>query len=1518
MEPILDPGAQTLKRALFAVRDLTSRLEALQKERSEPIAVIGMSCRFPGAGSLGAFWDLLRNGVDAIGEVPRSRWDVDRYYDANQDAAGKCYTRSGGFLDDVEMFDAQFFGISPREAMEMDPQQRMLLEVAWEALEDAALAPGLLDGQKAGVFTGITTVDYLTSGYSGVEQADAYRMTGGLLNFAAGRIAHALGLRGPVLSVDTACASSLTALHLACQSLRAGECRTALAAGVNLIASPELNVLVARTKALSPDGRCKTFDASADGMGRAEGCGVVVMKRLSDALKAGDRIACVIRGSAVSHDGRSGGFTVPNPGAQEALIREALENARVQPKEISYVEAHGTGTALGDPIEMAALAAVFASEKSDRDKLLVGSVKTNIGHAESAAGMAGLIKVALCMRHRTIVPHLHLKNPSPHIPWDKLPFEVPTQAQPWNPVSGRRIAGLSGFGMSGTIAHVVIEEPPTRELATAGNAPGPHVFAFSAKTSEALRELAARYRAHLAEAPDTRLDDFCYTVNTGRAHWPKRAAIVFDSITEACAKLSEIESGATDRRKDAHHSEVAEKYRSGAPVDWASVYNGRNLRKVAAPSYPFQRQHYWIERNRVDRKEESLSHPLLGRRLESPTIRDIVFERRFSAVDPGFLSDHKVYGTTVVSGTTYFEMALAAANHAWGEQRYALEDVAIREAMVLVDEDPRTVQILIRPDERESGTWEIFSRELDGARPWTLHAAGRVRAARGDVKDPAPSTLAQAQSQCPREMPREEYYAVLRARGLEHGPLFANIERLWRGEQESLGLVDVPEALRPDLSGYTFHPAVLDACFQVVGAASNDLFERHDDAYVTVGFDAFHLYSAIEPKLWCSATLRPMQDGSVVGGDLRVFSDSGRLLAESQGILFRRVAAGAFERLAGKRTQSASSYTIDWESKPLATSEPVTAGRWFIAADTGGASSILAGTLEERGGSCTLVYPSAPAAELREELAAFLVAGRTDSNHVVFVWDSECPNPLQSNCTRLLTLAQTILGTDLARLPELQIVTGDPVEESVAWGFARCLGLERPELRCSCLELNAADPAGKARELLQELIHRDGENQVAIRDGKRLAPRLKPVPRTSAVTKPELRADATYLITGGLGDLGLEVAKWMARRGAGSIALMGRSEPSNAAAWVVEEIRTAGTKVLTIQCDVANEPELSAALESIGAQLGPLRGVVHAAGVLEDAAVENQTWARYAKVFAPKVQGAWNLHRLTLGKPLDFFVLFSSAACLLGSPGQTNYAAANAYLDALARHRKSLGMPALSIDWGPWKETGMTAGSAGASRWRESGISGMSPAEALEKLEVLLGQPAIAQAAVLSVDWATLAEAIPATRQIGLFETVLRDARPASSAKSSRGPELLEKLEQIPLAGKRKAVFDYVREQVRRVMRIDASLNFDERQPLNELGLDSLMAVELKTTLGNCVGRTLSAGLLFLYPNMHALAEYLATDVLALPAATQAREPDEKAARSEMLLEEIELLSDDELDAKLAEIAELNPRNGERKKGIAQ
>ena len=544
-EPDLDQ-LTPLQRAFVALKEMRQRLDQLERERNEPIAVIGLGCRFPGgANDAASFWDMLRDGRDAIREVPKERYDVDALYDPTPATPGKVYCKVGGFVEDLDLFGAGFFHISPREAEVLDPQQRWALEVGWEAVENAGHAHEFA-GSRTGVFLGVSMTDY-GAAVARTLHDNAYYGVGNTLNSVPGRLSYALGLRGPSMAVDTACSSSLVAVHLACESLKRGECDMALAGGVNALLDPGVTINICQARMLSPDGRCKTFDAAADGYVRGEGCGIVVLKRLSDAERDRDRILAVLRATAVNHGGASSGFTVPNPAAQADLMRDAWKAAGVGPADLDYLEAHGTGTSLGDPIEVEAIDAALAGGRDAAHKLPIGTVKTNIGHLESAAGIAALIKVIVCLENEALAANLHFKNPNPHIAWDKVRVSVVDRTRPWRRGARRRIAGVSSFGLSGTNAHAVVSEAPERTAATAAAPPPPErsveVIPLSAQDDVALKALAGRMADHLVLHPEEPLADVGFTLRTGRADFAERVACVAADPMEAGRKLRAFSEG---------------------------------------------------------------------------------------------------------------------------------------------------------------------------------------------------------------------------------------------------------------------------------------------------------------------------------------------------------------------------------------------------------------------------------------------------------------------------------------------------------------------------------------------------------------------------------------------------------------------------------------------------------------------------------------------------------------------------------------------------------------------------------------------------------------------------------------------------------------------------------------------------------------------------------------------------------------------------------------------------------------
>src|SRR6201996_2862540 len=572
-----------ITEALRKIDDLTARLEIAEKSDTEPIAVVGMACRLPGGVDTPAqYWQFLKDGGNGVIRVPANRWDADAYYSDDHTRPGTICNREGGFLTSwqPDQFDAEFFGISPREAVAMEPQQRLLLEVAWEALENAGVTPKSARNSQTGVYVGLTTYDYSLIAAQGPPAGiDPYIPFGNASNFAAGRLSYFLGAHGPAVVVDTACSSSLVAIHLACQSLRRRETDQALAAGTNLILTPHNSIACSRWGMLAPDGQCKTFDAAANGYVRSEGCGVVVLKRLSDAERDGDNVLALVRGSAVNQDGPSSGQTVPSGPAQQAVLRAALASARLQPWEIDYIEAHGTGTALGDPIELDALSQVFG-DREESAPLVLGSVKTNLGHLENSAGIAGFIKTVLSMNHGFIPPHLHFTGLTPNAGAGASKFTIAADGMPWPEVSRPRRAGVSSFGVSGTNAHIVVEQAPVTEPVAAQPEPAVSTLMISGKTPARIGPIAEMLADWMAgEGAEVPLADVANTVNNYRGRYRSFAAVAARSREQAVAGLralagGEPATGVVEAGEKPHGSGTVFLY-SGQGSQWAGM--GRQL-----------------------------------------------------------------------------------------------------------------------------------------------------------------------------------------------------------------------------------------------------------------------------------------------------------------------------------------------------------------------------------------------------------------------------------------------------------------------------------------------------------------------------------------------------------------------------------------------------------------------------------------------------------------------------------------------------------------------------------------------------------------------------------------------------------------------------------------------------------------------------------------------------------------------------------------------------------------------------
>ncbi|MFM0286809.1 amino acid adenylation domain-containing protein [Paraburkholderia megapolitana] len=1396
-----------LKAALDELRLRRAEIAALRSDRNEPIAVIGMACRFPGASDTpDAFWQLLDNARDAVTEVPRERWDIDRYYDADPATPGKMATRHGAFIERVDEFDAAFFGIAPREATYLDPQQRLLLEVAWEALENAHLAPERFRQSPTGVYVGITCFDHAIQVSSASTPSSSYAGTGSALNMAAGRLSFVLGLTGPSMAIDTACSSSLVCLHLACESLRSRESNMALAGGVNLMLSPEVMISFSQARMLSPDGHCKTFDASADGYVRGEGCGMVVLKRLSDALADGDRVLGIVRGTAVDQGGAGGGLTVPSRDSQERVIRRALNQAGLTPGDISYVEAHGTGTSLGDPIEVEALAGVYGPGRAAADPLMIGSVKTNIGHLESASGIAGLIKVLLSFEHDRIPAHLHFRQPNPHTPWQDIPIRVAADPVTWQRGERKRVAGLSAFGFSGTNAHAIIEEPPVASAHDAQRA----VLLLSARSETALSALVRRYESVLASAAPQELSAISRAAATGRSHYPFRAAWTSSGVKQI----------ATDAARTAKAS------RMGFSFGFDSQEPG--VADIARELHATE-SHF---RAAFDRCAVPLSA------LDTDAGRfaiDFAWAELWKAwgIQPYVVSGHGIgaYVAACVAGV----MSVADA----------LRLVAVRsdpEALRATLQDVTLTRPSVRLISAHSGA-EVTD-EATNPQYWLQHAALSDR----NEAPRKPEELAAADGWLP---------APCSGSALEQAIASLYVQG-WHFDWSAL----FPTSAQPvtTLPNYPFE---------------RQRFSLGETQSPTVGMDAASIQEA-----------------------LRQLKKSGKYSDELLAT-FPELLQTAFAPAETAASSDANPlYHVVWEQQaalPVAefAGEP---SSWLIFADESGVGERFATLLRERGASCSLVRPGSKYGERKdgawyvdpakaEHFVRLLKDAAVPGQRIVFLWALDEVVGAARMSTAFLHLVRALGGNEREWAPQTRpkiwVVTRDAVEageaplvsglaQSALVGLARGAMIEHPELFGTAIDLDPAAPDDETQALLQEVLGESREEQVALRNDARYVARLSQLAQaeTSAL---QIDPEAAYLITGGFGALGLHTARWLAAHGAGTLILVGRqgagSEESQRA---IAELHDQNVTVRCERLDISDPAAVAAFFAALQREGVPLRGIVHAAGVIGYKPILQVEREELEAVLLPKVAGAWLLHQHSEPFPLDFFILFSSIASAWGSRDQAHYSAANRFLDALAHHRRTLGLPALSLNWGPWAEGGMTFPEAEALL-RRVGIKTLAAERALDVLDHL---PLVPQVAVVDVDLALFQGSYEARGPKPFLDRVRVGASPAP-ANTLAMPALSDKSPRE----RKRLLAEIIERAVAQVLGFGSTaLNRD--LGFFEMGMDSIMALDLRTQLEKTLGTALSVALLFDHPTVNALADFLveqssatAPDAPVAPAAIASTQP---------------------------------------------
>ena len=1350
------------------------------------IAVIGMAARFPGAKNVDEFWRNLAAGQNSVTEIPKERWDIDEYYDADLRALNKTHCRFGGFLSDIDKFDPVFFNISGREAQFTDPQQRLFLEESWTALEDAGYATPRIANARCGVFVGVGQSDYLDKMIEEGVEREAQAFWGNDASVLTARLSYFLNLKGAAIAINTACSSSLVAIHLACQSIHSGESELAIAGGVFIRTTPSFHIINSNAAMLSPDGKCMTFDNKANGYVPGEGVGVLVLKSLEAAERDGDHIYGVIKSSGTNQDGKTNGITAPSTRSQTELELSVYQKAGINPETLSLIEAHGTGTKLGDPIEIEALTNAFRKYTEKKQYCAIGSVKTNIGHTVAAAGVAGVIKVLLALKHKQLPPSLNFDQPNEHINFADSPFYVNTVLRDWETVDGQpRRAAASSFGFSGTNAHLVIEEPPAQTAPDATSRPA-YLFTLSAKTTEGLQQKANDLLDWLeTEGRTHALGDVAYTLHQGRSHFAIRAAVVAGSIEElqrglrTLHALEESQHYLSGNLKETPHvHEAAQKrfgqellrelragqltgevfqqtlhslaglYVKGYELDWNDLYAEWQHRRISLPTYPFARERYWIQTPPGSRRrsEASSLHPLLDSIAPDLSLQQqgIVFRKLLPPTHP-VAKHHQVQNQSVVPGVGHLEMAYAALSQIRDRADYKLINVVwlyplivrdtAKEVQVVIKDEKGRLHYIIQSD--EEGKTVVHSRG-EFCRRETASDNIETRLPINDIK-------ARCMMQCANG---EKPFAQLQAIGICYGTFFQALTQLWEGQQEALGLLELPSVHESDFHEYFLHPTIMDGALQATIGLTGA--PRSGQPVLPFGVEEVELFHPLKSRSYAHVT----PGRQALQFNVTITDESGLVCAKIHGAAFREM----------KDPLQKLFYVPAWKRQPLTDEQRVSnhtvdnsQGQVLIIHTDHGSKLVEALVAAHSNDEVVTIRLGSETkqraqgqweietidAEALDKCLSTLKNIRT----IYFLGGIQPLNPdpadlnalalsQETGVISLFRLVKSLISHDYtAKALRLNVVvneaseinrgaTRNPYAASLI-GFCKSLAKEQARWEVSCLDVSLDDD--KEYQALVAAIRSEprlliGE-EVAVRRGTRYVRTIRPLSLPSAAATP-FKSQGVYLILGGAGGIGLELSNYLAETVQARLVLLGRSELNEAQQEKLARIEARGGKVLYLQADATDSLGLKAAVEKAKEHFGQINGVIHSAIVLDDKTLENMDERVLRSALAPKVTGSVALYHALQDEELDFMLFFSSAQSFCGNPGQSNYAAACTFKDAYADYlRGRVGYPVKVINWGYWGEVGIVATEEHQRRLAAQGIYSISPAEGMETVKRTLAQP---------------------------------------------------------------------------------------------------------------------------------------------------------------------------------------------------
>ncbi|RNG30819.1 SDR family NAD(P)-dependent oxidoreductase [Streptomyces botrytidirepellens] len=1509
-----------LKRVTADLRAAKQSLQEMRDQLAEPIAIIGMSCRFPGgADSPEKLWDLVTGEVDAIGPMPTDRgWPLDTLFDPDPDAPGRSYVSESGFLDDAAKFDAPFFGVSPREALAMDPQQRLLLETSWEAVEGAGIVPASLRGSATGVWVGASAHSYGAGSSAVPPQVEGHVVTGIAPAVASGRISYTLGLEGPALTVDTACSSALVALHLACDSLRRGETALALAGGVAVIASAMVFSEYSRQRALAPDGRCKAFSDDADGTAWSEGAGMLLLERLSDARRNGHEVLAVVRGTALNQDGASNGLTAPNGPSQRRVIEAALRAAQVAPDQVDMVEAHGTATPLGDPIEAQTLVEVYGRDRDATNPLWFGSLKSNIGHTQAAAGVGGIIKAVLAMRHGVMPRSLHIASPTTEVNWGEGHVRLLTEALPWPVVERPRRAAVSAFGMSGTNAHVVLEhdarpvpavtdgpdDTGARSAPTAGTASAVPVV-LSATSPAALTGQADRLRTFLRATPQAQPADVAWSLATTRELFHHRAAVLAADRDALLAGLDALVAG--DSLPLGTLSGVAGDGGAvlmfpGQGGQWAGM-----ARELMASSPVFDAA--------LRQCAEVMSGLVDWNLLEAVTDPDGKLLARIDVVQPALFA-------VMVSLARLWQSWGVPVDAVVGHSQGELAAACVSGALSLADA-ARVVVVRSRLLLKLSGRGRAISvgmsaeRARESIAPWDgALSLAAVNGPESVVVSGDAQTLRAFAKQCKAD---GVWAWRIDIDFPSHSPAMEEVRDELLEQIAGITPRDGAFPLYSTVTGTRLAGHELDADYWYRNLRQTVLFQDALEALAADGF-RFFLEASPHPML-AIGVQQTLEATGAIGVPVGTL---------------RRDIGGPDRALLSLLEAHTAGLPVDWttvltprERLPLPTYAFQHEHYWLAPAETTMPQSgtdawfwdaVEREDLEQLGSELGLgegldtVVPTL--ARWRRDTASrsamdgwryrvgwTALADPRRAQQVPGRWlvaADGTADALDTLFGRPLSVAlpgtnRAALAAELATLGQIDGVLCRSGRAADVLVLVQALGDAGIDAPLWCVTTGAvatgaddlrAEPDGAAVWGLGRVVSLEhperwgglidlpdswGAEEAALLGGilttvgpeDQLAIRGGGLWARRLLTAPATaparpwKPSGTVLITGGTGAVGGHVARWLAAHGDCSIVLLSRrGADAPGAAELLSELNAAGVAARAVAADVADREAVAGLLAQLEREGTPVRSVFHAAGVTQGTPIDAMSTEEFASVVAAKIDGARVLDEL-LGADLDAFVVFSSIAAVWGSSFSGAYAAGNAYLDALVERRRARGAAATSVAWGVWADDGMVDEDT-ARHLRRIGLRAMPPAKAIDSLQRTLDRDEVA-VTVADVDWAPFITSYTAARPRPLLDELpqSRTALDAPREDTATSDAFRRELLALDPAGQRAALLELVLTETTAELGYADSSQVEPDRSFRDLGLDSLASVGLRKRLNAKTGLDTPVTLAFDHPTPDAVATFL-------------------------------------------------------------